>query len=367
MSHSTGLQQAQRSGDGELVLVTGGNGYLGSQVISSLLRAGYRVRTTVRSPERAGQIRATAAGAGPDPGERLEVVQADLNADEGWHEAARNCTYVLHVASPFPAAQPRHEDEVIVPARDGTLRVLRAARDQGVERVVMTSSFAAIGYTRKPGDEYDENDWTDPDDDLTPYITSKTVAERAAWNFVQAQGGDLDLTVIAPTGIFGPVLNDHLAVSVAFVKAMLEGALAVVPPQYFGVADVRDVADVHVRAMTCPEAAGERFLVSSGEAISFLGMANILVEHLGERAARVPVRELTAEQLREGARTNPALREALSQLGKIPVLRTDKARKLLGWRPRNVVTTIVDTAESLFRHGLIDGQPVPRPAEHDQA
>lgn len=346
--------------------MTGGNGYLGSHVIDSLLRAGYRVRTTVRSLDRAGQIRTTAAGSGRDPGERLEVLRADLNADEGWDEAARNCTYVLHVASPFPAGQPRHEDEVIIPARDGALRVLRAARDQGVERVVMTSSFAAIGYTRKPGDEYDEHDWTDPGDDLVPYIKSKTVAERAAWDFMRDQGGDLELTVIAPTGIFGPILNDHLAVSVTFVKAMLDGALAVVQPQYFGVADVRDVADVHVRAMTCPAAAGERFLVSGGEAISFLRMANILAEHLGERAARVPAQELTAEQLREGARTNPAFREALSQLGKIPVLRTDKARKILGWQPRDVVTTIVDTAESLFRRGLVNSRPAPQPAHRDQ-
>lgn len=160
--------------------------------------------------------------------------------------------------------------------------------------------------------------------------------------------------VIAPTGIFGPTLNDHLSVSVAFVKAMLDGALPVVPPQYFGVADVRDVADIHLRAMTHPAAAGERFLVSSGEAISFLQMANILAEHLGERAAKVPRQELTAEQLREGAWTDPALQEALSQLGKVPVLHTDKVRKIFDWVPRDVVTTIVDTAESLFRRGLIN-------------
>ncbi|MER6695411.1 NAD-dependent epimerase/dehydratase family protein [Streptomyces minutiscleroticus] len=254
---------------------------------------------------------------------------------------------------PRPAGPPPPPDELIVPARDGALRVLRAARDEGVERVVLTSSFAAIGYSRKPGDTYDEGDWTDPDDDLTPYIRSKTVAERAAWDFMASQGGRTELAVINPTGIFGPLLTPRLSVSVALVKAMLDGALPVVAPQYFGVADVRDVADAHLRAMTHPDAAGERFLVSSDTAISFLRMAALLAEHLGERAARVPTRELTADQVREAARTDPALREAAGQLGKVPVLRTDKARAVLGWHPRDVATTLVDTAESLYDLGLV--------------
>ncbi|MFF7209733.1 SDR family oxidoreductase [Streptomyces sp. NPDC008238] len=337
------------------VLVTGGSGYLGSHVVDALLKAGHRVRTTVRSADRADGVRATAARANADPGGRLEVVRADLASDDGWDEAVKGSAYVLHVASPFPARQPRDEDEVVVPARDGALRVLRAARDHGVRRVVLTSSFAAVGYSRgSDGGAYDESDWTDPADDLAPYVKSKAVAERAAWDFVAAEGEGLELSVINPPGIFGPVLGRQLSTSVALVKAMLEGALPVVLPQWFDLADVRDVARVHLRAMTEPAAAGERFLVGSGTPTSSLGMARVLAEGLGERAAKVPARELSAEEVRAGARTDPALREAASRLGEMPVLRTDKARAVLGWAPRPVRTTVLETAESLFRLGLVE-------------
>jgi nucleoside-diphosphate-sugar epimerase len=335
--------------DNDLVLVTGGSGYLGSHVVRQLRGEGHRVRTTVRSLGRAADVRAMVA----DREGRLEIVSADLSADDGWADAVAGCTYVLHVASPFPAVQPDNPDEVIRPARDGALRVLRAARDAGVQRVVLTSSFAAVGYSHKPGSEYDETDWTDPADDNSPYVKSKAIAERAAWDFVEAEGGDLELAVINPTGIFGPLLGPHLSASPGLVKAMLDGAMPVVPPVYFGVADVRDVADIHIRAMRHPAAAGERFLASSGEAISFLQMAQILAKHLGDAAAKVPTQELTADQVREAAKSNPALKDAANRLGKIPVLHTEKAREMLGWAPRAPESTIVETGESLIRLNLV--------------
>ncbi|RAY11902.1 aldehyde reductase [Actinomadura craniellae] len=338
----------------DLVLVTGGNGFVGSHVVVRLLRDGHRVRTTVRSAERAADVRAELEVAGVDPDGRLEIVSARLDTDDGWPDAVAGCTHVLHVASPFPSGTPADDDEVIVPARDGTLRVLRAARDGGVRRAVLTSSFAAIGYSPKPGGVYDETDWTDPADDNTAYIKSKTIAERAAWDFIAAEGGGLELAVVNPGGIFGPVLGPRLSSSTGIVKAMLEGRLPVVPPLHFGLVDVRDVADIHLRAMTHPGAAGERFLAGSGTSISFLQMARILAEHLGERAARVPTRELTADQVRQAARTDPSLRESVSQLGRVPQLNTAKARTMLGWTPRDPVATIIDTAESLYALGLVN-------------
>ncbi|GAA4669090.1 aldehyde reductase [Amycolatopsis dongchuanensis] len=326
----------------EPVLVTGGSGYLGAHVVARLLRDGYAVRTTVRSPERAAEVREAVAEDGD-----LEFVAAELGSDEGWAEAVAGCAYVLHVASPFPAVPPERDEDVIVPARDGALRVLRAARDAGVRRVVLTSSFAAVGYGRKAGNTYDETDWTDPAADNSAYIRSKAIAERAAWDF--AREGGPELTVINPTGIFGPLLVPRVSASPGHVKAMLDGDLPVAPPYWFGVVDVRDVADLHVRAMTEPAAAGERFLASGERAVSFLEIARVLARRLGERAARVPTRELTLEEVR----ANPALKDVELQYGRVPVISTAKARKVFGWQPRDVETTIVDTAESLARWGLL--------------
>lgn len=340
----------------DFVLVTGGNGFVGAHTIVRLLRDGHHVRTTVRSPEREPEVLEALESAEVDPGGRLEIVLAGLDSDEGWDAAMAGCPYVLHVASPFPAHQPENEDDVIIPAREGTLRALRAARDAGVRRVVLTSSFAAVGYSPKPGGVYDENDWTDPADDNAPYIRSKPIAERAAWDFVAEQGRGMELTVINPSGIFGPQLGTRVSASPGIVKTMLEGGMSVTAPLYFPIVDVREVADLHVRAMTHPGAAGQRFLAGSTQPMSFLLMARILAEHLGERASRVPTRELTAEEVRQ----NPEQREAAGRLGEYPVLNTRKARTMLDWKPRDPETTIVDTAESLYRLGLIDDAPATR-------
>ncbi|OAN34155.1 NAD-dependent epimerase/dehydratase family protein [Mycolicibacterium iranicum] len=335
------------------VLVTGAAGYVGSHVVSQLLSQQYPVRAALRSRARAQELSEAVASQGLDP-ELIEIVLADLSADDGWPEAVAGVADVLHIASPFPAEAPENDDEIIVPAREGTLRVLRHARDAGCRRVVMTSSFAAVGYSAKADEHWTEDDWTDPDDDNTAYIRSKTIAERAAWDFVERQGGGLELTTLVPVGIFGPTLGPHLSTSVKFIQSMLKGAIDRVAPQYFGVVDVRDVATAHLQALTTPAAAGERILLTAdGPAESFLGIARILREGLGAAASKVPTSEYSDAEVRELAPTVPALREAASRLGRRPQISNAKAKAVLGWIPRPVSETIIDTAQSLIAKNLL--------------
>jgi dihydroflavonol-4-reductase len=326
------------------VLVTGGTGFVGSHSIARLIAEGYRTRATVREPRQRDQILAALRQTGADPAGRLEFAVADLRADDGWAQAMDGVEYVLHHASPFPETPPETEDELVLPARDGVLRVLTAARAAGVRRAVMTSSFAAVGYTRKPGDHYSETDWTDPDTPGLPaYHKSKVLAERAAWDHVHAHG-DIELTVINPTGIFGPQLGDRPSTSLALVRNMLAGRMPVVPVMYFGVVDVRDVVDLHLRAMLHPDAAGERFLAVSGAAVSLFRVAQILREHFPAAAGLLPAEEMTVEQVVEAAKTDPRLRDAAALRGRIPVISNAKARSVLGWQPRDVVETILASA-----------------------
>ncbi|MFF8678322.1 SDR family oxidoreductase [Streptomyces sp. NPDC015237] len=334
------------------MLVTGGTGFVGSHSVVRLIREGYRTRVTVREPGQRESVVAALRQAGADPAGRLEFAVADLAADRGWRKAMEGVGHVLHHASPFPATPPETEDEVVLPARDGTLRVISAARDAGVPRVVMTSSYAAVGYTVKPDNHYSEADWTDPGTEGLPaYHKSKVLAERAAWDYVRARGG-IELTVINPTGIFGPQLGDRPSASLGLVKRMLAGQMPVVPIMYFGVVDVRDVVDLHLRAMVHPKAAGERFLAVGGPSVSLFGMARILREQFPAAADLLPSVELTVEQVREAAKTTPALRDAAALHGRIPVISNEKARSVLGWEPRNVRETIVATADSQIRLGL---------------
>jgi nucleoside-diphosphate-sugar epimerase len=341
------------------ILVTGGSGFVGSHCILQLLAAGHQVRTTVRSLEREGDVRGMLKEGGAEPGSRLSFIAADLENDAGWPQAVAGCEYVLHVASPLPPSVPKNEDELIVPAREGTLRVLRAARDAGVKRVVVTSSFAAIGYGQKERKApFSEADWTDPKgDDVSPYTKSKTLAERGAWDFMAKEGGKLELSVVNPVGVFGPVLGPDYSASIMLVQRLMDGAIPGCPRLYFGVVDVRDVADLHLRAMTHPAARGERFLAVAGDFMSMLGIAKALRARMGASAKRVPTRELPNWLVRIASMRDPAIKLILPELGKVKNATNEKAKRMLGWTPRSNEEAIVATAESLVKLGLLKESP----------
>jgi len=337
------------------VLVTGGSGFVGGHVILQLLADGHTVRTTVRNLSREAAVRDTLAKAGATNLDKLSFFAADLEKDDGWAEAVAGCEFVQHVASPFPIAQPKDEMELIRPAVDGTLRVLRAARDAGVKRVVQTSSFAAVGYGHGHRDTpYDETDWTDVNGPaVQPYMKSKTLAERSAWDFVEREGNGMELAVVNPVGIFGPALNGDLSTSIELVKQMLEGKLPGAPRLYLGAVDVRDVAGMQVKAMTDPQAAGQRFLATAGGALSMVEMSQILLAGMGEKAAKAKLHELPDWLVKIVAIFNPLAREAVPRLGIKGEASNAKARELLGWKFRSNEESIVASGESLIALGIV--------------
>ena len=342
------------------VLVTGGSGYIAGFLIRRLLDAGCTVHTTVRRREREAPLRALLAAHGGDGGDdgdggmRLRVFEADLMADAGWAEAAAGCALVAHVASPLPRGVPRHADELVVPARDGALRVLRAARDAGARRVVMTSSVAAIAYGRGRGEHhFTEADWTDTArPSLTPYILSKTIAERVARDWVAAEGGGLELCTINPSVVLGPVWSGDYSASVVLVKMLLDGRIAACPDIGFGVVDVRDVAELHERALIAPGLAGERF-IASGRFFKLIEVASVLRAGLGARAARVPTRTLPDWLMRLAAPFSSVARAAATELGSVRHQSPAHTLAVLGWKTRPEEESILDCARSLLDQGLV--------------
>lgn len=335
----------------ERVLVTGGTGFIGVHCLVQLLQQGFEARTTVRSLRREPDVRAMLDRAGVDHSD-LELAEADLMSDDGWDKAVDGCDYVLHVASPFPPKQPRDADELIRPARDGALRALRAAHGAGVKRVVLTSSFAAIGYGHDADRLFDERDWTDLDGPgIYPYVQSKTLAERAAWQYAEESG--LQLATVNPVGVIGPVLGPDLSTSIEIVQRLITGKVPGIPRLSFGLVDVRDVADLHLRAMTAPAAAGERFLAVSGESTTAREIADALRAGLGPQARKVPTRGVPDFLLRAGALFDPTIRQVLPSLGKSNRSSNAKAVEVLGWSPRPVAESVVDTARSLIDLNIV--------------
>ena len=340
-------------GEGKTVLVTGGSGYIGGWCIIQLLQQGYTVRTTVRDLKREGAVRQT-LGAQVDLGDKLTFFAANLTSDDGWDAAMAGCDYLLHVASPLGVAEPKDPNVLIVPARDGAKRAVAAAIKAGVKRVVMTSSVAAATHgPTAPDSVTDESVWTDvKGPKINAYYQSKTIAEKAAWDLIAASDGATTLATVNPALVLGPVLSPDYSESVQIVERLLAGRVPGVPRLGFNVVDVRDVADLHLRAMTSPEAAGQRF-IAAGQFTWMGDIADILRAKLGPAAAKVPTGKVPDFVLRLVALVDRDLGAVTPSLGKKHDYTTAKAQSVLGWKARPLEETIVDCARSLIAAGVV--------------
>ena len=337
------------------VLVTGGSGFIAGHCILQLLEQGCLVRTTVRSLDREPEVRAVLGDAGMTSGDAPSFMAAELTSDDGWAAAVADCDFVLHVASPVHLEVTDNEDEVIVPAREGALRVLRAARDAGVTRVVLTSAFHAVGYGHPHTDHvFTEDDWSVLDGPgTTTYGKSKTLAERAAWDFIAAEGGSLELASILPVAVMGPVMGKAISGANHIISRSLDGSMPGYPHLWIPIVDVRDVARAHILAMTAPGAAGQRFLVSSGPSIPMKQIGAILKQSLGEAAKRVPSRSIPNFVVRLAGIFDKELRQTVPDLDYVRRASSDKAYRLLGWTARKPEEAIIAAAESMIAKGLV--------------
>lgn len=343
----------------QLVLVTGGSGFLALHCIAAALAQGYTVRTTIRSDKKKeAVIEAIQNVKPPVEVQRLSFVIADLLNDSGWTEAASGASLILHVASPLPSSQPSDENEVIRPAVDGTLRVLRAAKSSGtVKRVVVTSSASAVSYGTKwtDGKVFDEQDWSDPEGKgcyITPYAKSKTLAEKAAWEFIEGEGGDLELTVVNPAGIFGPPLRlPNESTTCDIIKGMMQGTFPAVPKIAFGVVDVRDVASLHLLAAAHDKAKGQRYICVAGDSVTLMEMSSILRAALGPKASQAPTRTLPDTLVKGLAYFMPSLKATIPELGPPKLFSNVKAREL-GWNPRSNEEAIVSCGQAYIDAGM---------------
>jgi nucleoside-diphosphate-sugar epimerase len=331
-------------------LVTGGSGYIAGFLIRQLIGEGWNVRTTVRNLTREPEVR----GWLDVDDARLRFFAADLEHDAGWAEAVAGCTHVAHVASPFPLAVPGHPNELVVPAREGALRALRFARAAGVKRFVLTSSMAAVAYGHGKGrDLYDEGDWTNlANPEVMPYPRSKTVAERAARDWVTAEGGDMEFASVNPAAVLGPLLSDDLSTSIEVVKQLLVGRVPMCPDVGFGIIDVRDVADLHYRALTAEGIRDEHF-ICSGPFLKFIDVAHILRANLGAQARKVPTRRMPDWLLKALAIFRPELRQVVAELGNVRGGDSRHAMERLGWTMRPPEEAILATAHSLIERGIV--------------
>lgn len=340
----------------ETVLVTGGTGFVGVHCILQLLQKGYNVKTTLRSLKRKDEVIDMLKAGDISSFDNLSFIETDLTKDANWDEAVKDCDYVLHVASPIFLSLPKDENEMIRPAVDGALRVLKAARNAGVKRVVMTSNFGAVGYSHKnPDTDITEKDWTDPNEKgLSSYNKSKVMAERAAWDFIKNEGGNLELSVINPVAIFGPSLGPDISSGFELLRKLLTGSMKAVPNLIMNIIDVRDVADLHIRAMTNPKAKGQRFLALAGGKISMPEIAVLLKKKMPEVAHNVSTRKLPDWAVSMTALFSPQAKNIASMLKANRNTSNAKAKEILGWQPlANNEEAIIATIESMVKYKVI--------------
>jgi nucleoside-diphosphate-sugar epimerase len=332
------------------VLVTGGSGFIAGHCILHLLEQGFPVRATVRSLAKEGSVRAVLSEAGMVNGGNLSFVAADLTHDDGWQDAMADIDFVLHVASPVKPGFVGNPDDLIVPAREGTLRVLRAARDAGVKRVVLTSAFHAVSWGHPHDDHtFTEKDWTLLDGPgVDAYGRSKTLAERAAWDFMATEGGAMELASMLPVAVMGPVMGQEISGANHLIAMMLDERMPGFPNLFIPIVDARDVASAHVLAMVSPQAAGERFLLSNGPAIAMKEIGATIRAKLGTVADRVPTRSIPDLVVRLGAPFSARFRMIVPDLGYSKKTSNEKALRVLGWTPRDPREAIVAAAESMI-------------------
>jgi dihydroflavonol-4-reductase len=331
------------------VLVTGGSGYIAGFIIRQLIAEGWDVNTTIRNLAREGEVR---GWLGTD-NTKLRFFAADLMSDDGWADAVAGCSHVAHVASPLPTSAPKSDDELIVPAREGALRALRFARDAGVKRVVLTSSVAAISYGQKGKTRFTEADWTDVNSpDAYAYVKSKTIAERAARDWIAREGGGLEFCTVNPSLVLGPLLAADFSTSLEAIKKLMDGSIPGLPRLGFGIVDVRDVAAMHVQLLTEAGVDGERF-IASGPSLWMEEVAAILRSGLGADARRVPTRRLPTWLMRILANFDPTISQVKGELGNVRENDASHARERLGWVPRPAEESILDTARDLIRLGVV--------------
>ena len=335
------------------VFVSGGSGYIAGETIRQLLGKGWTVHTSVRNLAREAELRPQLGGTP----ETLKFFAADLMSDAGWAEAMAGCSHVCHMASPFPAGVPKDENALIVPAREGALRALRFAKAAGVTRFVMTSSAAAIAYGHPEGKtQYDENDWTNVDaPGVQPYVKSKTIAERAARDWVASEGGGIEYCAVCPVLVLGPVQGADFAASVEPVQRLLDGSVPALPEVGFSIVDLRDIAALHVLALEAPadQVRDGRFIGSSGRFMKFADVAKVLRDALGPQARKVPTRRMPAWGVRVLALFMPAAKQLLGEVGRTRATSSAHAQSVLGWQPRPPEQSIIDCARSLIEHGVV--------------